>query len=105
MQTQFIKRLIGVKKSTTNIIVHGETGRYPLTMFIKLGTVKSVKHIVSQNKHRLSQNSIVNSNTQMKRRPNICYFLSDIEKQISYDKLLNKMDILKCTHKRIKDIG
>ena len=25
------------------------------------------------------------------------------EKQISYDELLNKMDILKCTHKRIKD--
>ena len=41
----------------------------------------------------------------MKQRPNICYFLADIEKQISYDKLLNKMDILKCTHKRIKDIG
>ena len=30
-------------------------------------------------------------------------FLSDIEKQISYDELLNKMDILKCTDKRIKD--
>ena len=49
------------------------------------------------------ENSIVNSNTQMKQRPNICYFLSDTEKQISYDELLNKVDILKCTHKRIKD--
>ena len=78
-------------------------------MFIKLGTVKFVKHIVSQNKHKLCQmayeyeNSVVNSNIQMKQRPNICYFLSDIERQISYDELLNKMDILKCTHKRIKD--
>ena len=109
VQTQFIKRLIDVNKSTTNIMVHGETGRYPLTMFIKLRTVKFVKHIVSQNKHKLCQmayeyeNSVVNSNTQMKQRPNICYFLSDIEKQISYDELLKKMDILKCTHKRIKD--
>ena len=109
VQTQFIKCLIGVNKSTTNIMVHGETGRYPLTMFIKLRTVKFVKHIVSQNKHKLCQmayeyeNSIVNSNTQMKQGPNICYFLSDIEKQISYDELLNKMDILKCTHKRNKD--
>ena len=64
---------------------------------------------MSQNKHKLSQmaseyeNSIVNSNTQMKQRPNICYFLSDIEKQIPYDELLKKMDVLKCTHKRIKD--
>ena len=49
------------------------------------------------------ENSIVNSNTQMKQRPNICYFLSDIKKQISYDELLNKVEILKCTHKRIKD--
>ena len=49
------------------------------------------------------ENSIVNSNTQMKQRPNICYFLSDTEKQISYDELLNTVDILKCTHKRIKD--
>ena len=88
-------------------MVHGKTGRYPLTMFIKLTTVTFVKHIVSQNKHKLSQmayeyeNSIVNSNTQMKQIPNIRYFLSDIEKQISYDELLNKVDILKCTHKRI----
>ena len=68
LQTQFIKRLIGVSKSTTNVMVHGKTGRYPLTMFIKLRTVKFVKHIVPQNKHKLSQmgyeyeNSILNSN-------------------------------------------
>ena len=49
------------------------------------------------------ENSVVNSNTQMKQRPNICYFLSGIEKQSSYDELLKKMDILKCTHKIIKD--
>ena len=105
VQTQLIKRFIGVKKSTTNIMIHGETGRYALTMFIKFRTVKFVKHIVSQNKHKLCQmaykyeNSVVNSNTQIKQRPNICYFLSDIEKQIFYDELLNKMDILKCTDK------
>ena len=79
VQTQLIKRLIGVNKSTTNIMVHGETGRYTLTMFIKLKTVKFVQHIVSQNKHKLCQmayeyeNSVVNSNTQIKQRPNICY--------------------------------
>ena len=55
VETQFIKRLIGVNKSTTNIMVHGETGRYPLTMFIILRTVKFLKHIVSQNEHKLCQ--------------------------------------------------
>ena len=90
-------------------MLNGETGHYPLTMIIKLRTVKFVKHIVLQNKHKLSQmvyeyeNSVVNSNTQMKQRPNICNLLSGIEKQIYYDKLLNKMDILKYTHKSIKD--
>ena len=49
------------------------------------------------------ENSIINSSTEMKQRPNICYFLSDIEKQTSYDELLKKMNILKCTHKRIMD--
>ena len=53
VQTQFIKCLIGVNKSTTNILAHRETGRYTLAMFIKLRTVN--KHIVSQNKHKLYQ--------------------------------------------------
>ena len=57
VQMPFIKCLIGVNKSTTNIMVHGEAGRYPLAMFIKFRTVKFVKHIVSQNKHKLSQMS------------------------------------------------
>ena len=47
VQTQLIKHLIGVNKSTTNIMVYGETGHYTLTMFIKLRTVKFVQHIVS----------------------------------------------------------
>ena len=108
--TQFIKRLIGVHKSTTNIMVHGETGRYPLTMFIKLRTVKFVKHIASQNKHKLSQmayqyeSSVLNSSTQIGQRPNVSYFLSDIEKQISYDEMLNNLEVLKCTHKRINPL-
>ena len=52
-QAQFIKRLIDVNKSTTNIMVHGETGRYPLTMFIKLRTVKFVTDILC---HKISIN-------------------------------------------------
>ena len=80
-QTQFIKRLIGVNKSTTNIMVQGEAGHYPLTMFIKLRTVKFVKQIMSQNKYKQSQiayeyeNTILNSNAKKGQRPNIYYFL------------------------------
>ena len=71
IQTQFIKCLLGVNKSTTNIMVHRETGRYPLTMLIKLRTVQFVKHIVSRNKHKLClmvyqyEKSVVISNIQM----------------------------------------
>ena len=63
---------------------------------------------MSQNKHKLSQvayeyeYSILNSD-KIGQRSNICYFLSDIEIQISYDELLNNVEILKCSHKRIKD--
>ena len=41
--------------------------------------------------------------TQIGQRPNVCYFLSEIEKQISYDEMFNNVETLKCTHKRIKD--
>ena len=108
VQTQFIKRVIGVNKSTTNIMVHGETGRYPLTMFIRLRTVKFVKRIVSQTMYKLSQmayeyeNSFLNSNTQMGLRLDICYFLSDIEKQISYDELLKDVEILNAPIKELR---
>ena len=73
-------------------------------MFIKLRTVEFVKHTVLQTKHKLSEmayeheNSILNSSTQIGQRPNIYYFLSDIEKQISYDEMLHNVEILKCTH-------
>ena len=67
VQLKFIKLLTGVNKSTTNIMVHRETGHYPLTIFItEFRTVQFVKHLVSQNKHKLSQmayeyeNSILN---------------------------------------------
>ena len=31
----------------------------------------------------------------MKQRPNVCYFLSDIEKQISYDQSINQSSLFK----------
>ena len=108
VQTQFIKRVIGVNKSNTNIMVHGETGRYPLTMFIRLRTVKFVKRIVSQTMNKLSQmvyeykNSFLNSNTQMGLTLDICYFLSDIEKQISYDELHKDVEILNAPIKELR---
>ena len=46
------------------------------------------------------ENSILNSNTQRGQRPDIYYFL--LNKQIS-NAQLNNVEILKCTHKRIKD--
>ena len=30
MHTQFIKRILGLNRSTTNILARGELGRYPL---------------------------------------------------------------------------
>ena len=76
VQKQFIKCLTGVNKSATNIMVHAKTGRYPLTLFIKLRAVKFVEHLISQNKHKLSQmayeyeNLILNSD-QIAQKPNV----------------------------------
>ena len=67
IQTQFIRRLIGVNKSITNTMVHGAIGRYLLTMFIKLKTLKFVKTYQIYYEY---ENSLLNSNTEIGQRRN-----------------------------------
>ena len=45
---QFLKRLLGVNRSTTNILVRGELGRYPLSMPLNCRTNNFIKHILNE---------------------------------------------------------
>ena len=45
VHTQFLKRILGVKRSTTNILVRGELGRYPLSTQINTRNANFLKHI------------------------------------------------------------
>ena len=45
VHTQFLKRLLGVNRSTTNFLVRGELGRYPLLTQIESRICNFIKHI------------------------------------------------------------
>ena len=45
VHTQFLKRILGVNRSTTNILVRGELGRYPLSTQINTRNANFLKHI------------------------------------------------------------
>ena len=48
IHTQFLKRLLGVNRSTTNTLVRGELGRYPLSMPLNCRTNNFIKHILNE---------------------------------------------------------
>ncbi len=48
IHTQFLKRLLGVNRSTTNALVRGELGRYPLSIPLNCRTNNFIKHIINE---------------------------------------------------------
>ena len=54
VHTQFLKRLLVVDRSTTNVIIRAETGCYPLIIAIKSRVLNFIKHIEKQGPTQLS---------------------------------------------------
>ena len=44
-RTQFLKRMLGVNRSTSNIMVRSDLGRYPLRSRILLRNIRNIKQI------------------------------------------------------------
>ena len=49
IQNKFLRRILGVKKSTNLSALYGETGRVPLSVFRKIIMIKYWIKIISQN--------------------------------------------------------
>ena len=55
VNTQFLKRLLGVNVSTTNVMIRSETGRYPLKLKVDSKAVGFIKYINEKNDDHLSK--------------------------------------------------
>ena len=60
--TQFIKRILGLNRSTTNHLPRGESGRYPLHAYSFLRIIKYTQEkiqVVWQDKHSIIKNNFL----------------------------------------------
>ena len=53
VHTQFLKRLLGVNRSTTNILARAELGRHSLQSSILSRNINYIKYVEKENNHSL----------------------------------------------------
>ena len=58
VHTQFIKRILGLNRSTTNILAREELGRYPLQAYSLLQNIKYIKYITEKNISNLARQAL-----------------------------------------------
>ena len=51
---QFLKIILGVKKSTPNCILYGELGRFPIEVFVKSRMTGMWKRLICGNQNKIS---------------------------------------------------
>ena len=56
IHTQFLKRLLGVNTSTTNVLIRGELGRHSLQEEIATRNIRYVKYVENKDSHTYSLN-------------------------------------------------
>ena len=96
VHTQFLKRLLGVNVSTTNIIIRAEVGRYPLKINVDAKTVVFIKHINEQTDCQLSTLEYVFEKQIADKcnRPNIFRFLQKTEEKMKRSDKTKSIDQL-----------
>ena len=83
VHTQFLKRLLGVNVSTTDVMIRAELGRYTLKINVDAKTVGFNKHINEQTDYQLSKLAYVYEKQIADKcnRPNIFRFLQKTEEK------------------------
>ena len=87
VHTQFLKRLLGVNRSTTSVMIRAETGCYPLIIRIKSRILNFIKHIEKQGPTQLSyiaytyEKQIFETKSNL-QRPNIHKYFLSIKQEI-----------------------
>ena len=87
MHTQFLKRLLGVNRSTTNALVRGELGRYPLSIPLNCRTNSFIKHILNESKpHSLVSQALEYENS-VNHRPTIASYVNNLNDDLKKNEL------------------
>ena len=58
IHTQFMKRILGLNRSTTNLLARGELGRYPLHAYNLLRNIKYIKYIKAKDTSSLARQAL-----------------------------------------------
>ena len=89
IHTQFLKRLLGVNRSTTNALVRGDLGRFPLNISVSCRTNNFIKHIL----HYSEPDSLVTQALEYERsvtdRKTIISFINELTDQLKTNGLTN----------------
>ena len=104
VHTQFLKRLLGVNVSTTNIMIRAEIWRYPLKINVDAKTVGFIKHINEQTDYQLSKLAYVYEKQIADKCniPNIFRFLHKTEEKMKRSDKTKSTDQLNKV--KIKDV-
>ena len=71
VHTQFIKRILGVNRSTSTILLRGEVGRYSLQSRIIIRNVRYLNHIKQKEDNILVKQAYIYEKSQTQNRISI----------------------------------
>ena len=83
LHTQLIKRILGVNRSTTNILVRGEVDRHSLQANILNQNINYMKYVENKCNTTLVKQALNYEQTKMECRPTILCLLKNHEKGLS----------------------
>ena len=92
VHTQFLKRLLGVNVSTTNVMIRSETGKYPLKLKVDAKAVGFIKYINEKNDDHLSKVAYKYEKQMAKtcNRPNLHSFLLEISSKVGNNNIAHQ---------------
>ena len=91
IHTQFLKRILGVNRSTTNIMVRGELGRYPLRIQTDSRTINFAKHISEECKPSALVHYSMEYEKSITNRKTIISYINDLSDKLTKNEVSKKL--------------
>ena len=102
VHTQFIKRMLGINRSTTNLMVRGDTGRIPLKARIISRNIKYINEIKNKGNNTLVKQAYVYESMKSGNRISILSSSTDFNDKLN-NLLSEEVDIFKLSYLKIKN--
>ena len=101
VHTQFIKRILGVNRSTMNILVRGEMGRYSLQSNVLLRNIKYLKYLQNKDNNYLAKQAYLYELSKTTNRSTIAS--SMVKARTKLHNLIDEdVDLLKISDKKLR---